>query len=100
MLDEPDRLPFDLCWFTEAQLDHLGNVIVQPNGFALVAELYELVRRRVVLCRELSLTSGHVVRQVMAQTRVGHPGIGQSDLIPITRGLLTAIFEELESATD
>jgi hypothetical protein len=100
MHDEPSRLPFDVGWFTEAQYEHMSNVIGQPDGFALVAELYYVVRRRVVLCRELSLTSGQVINQVMAQTRVGHKGIDKADLIPITRGLLTAIFEELDSAGD
>jgi hypothetical protein len=92
--------PVDYGWFTPLQHGALLRVIGTPDGSARVAELYELVRRRVELCRELSLTPGQVIKEVMAQTRAGHKGINQADLLPITRGMLTAIFRELDDAGD
>lgn len=84
--------PVDFGWFAMRQYDHLLNVVNKPGGMDLITSLCATVRARVDVCREMRLSPGRTVRQVMAQTRGGFPGIGQADLIPITRGILTAIF--------
>jgi hypothetical protein len=99
-MPEDIQPPVGYGWFTTHQREALLRVMGTVEGLIRVAELYELVRRRVELCRELSLTSGQVIKQVMAQTRAGHKGINQADLLPITRGMLTAIFRELDDAGD
>jgi hypothetical protein len=86
--------PVDFGWFSERQYDHLTNTIDTPHGMPVVTSYCLVVRQRVEICRELGLSPGHTFRQVMAQTRAGYPGIAYADLVPITRGILTAIFEE------
>ena len=92
MPDNPP--PCDFGWFTPHQYEALLRVVGQPAGMTTIAALVDVVRRRVAACRECQLTTGRTVRQVMACTRGGFPGIRYADLVPITRGILTAIFEE------
>jgi hypothetical protein len=92
MPDNPP--PCDFGWFTPRQYEHLLRVVGQHNGMATITALVATVRARVDECRKCQLTSGRTVRQVMACTRGGHPGIAYANLVPITRGILTAIFEE------
>jgi hypothetical protein len=86
--------PVDFGWFSERQYEHLMNAIDTPHGMPLVTSYCAVVRQRVEICREMRLTPGHTIRVVLRQTRAGYPGIDHADLVPITRGILTAIFEE------
>jgi hypothetical protein len=97
---EPARLPFDLGCMTERQSNALLHILDGRGGMATIASYYELVGSKVDALREISLTQGHIIRQVMAQTRFGYPGIAAADLLPVTRGMLTAIFRELDDAGD
>jgi hypothetical protein len=97
---EPARLPFDPGCMTERQSNALLHIIDGRGGMATIASYYELVRSRVDALRDLSLTQGHVVRGVMAQTRGGFPGIAAAALLPVTRGMLTTIFRELDDTGD
>ena len=92
MPDSPP--PCDFGWFAPHQYEALLRVVGQPAGMTTIAALVDVVRRRVAACRGCQLTTGRTVRQVMACTRGGFPGIRYADLVPITRGILTAIFEE------
>jgi hypothetical protein len=56
---------------------------------------YNTVRARVDACRDSQSTPGETIRTVMAQTRSRRHGIETPDLVPITRGILNAIFAEL-----
>jgi hypothetical protein len=94
-LPDPGKLPFDPRWFSESQYDHLLNVIGAADGMAVIAGYYYTVRARVDACRDSLSTPGETIRTVMAQTRSRYPGIETPDLVPITRGILNAIFAEL-----
>jgi hypothetical protein len=93
MLDSLD-LSFDPSWFSKRQYEHLLNALNAEDGPARVKSYYEAVQARVDSWRNQQLTSGQIVYNVMAQAAGGHPGIEESDLIPITRGLLSVILEE------
>lgn len=90
--------PVDYGWFTPRQYDHLLNAIDKPHGMPVVTSSCNVVRQRVEVCWELGLSPGRTVRQVLAQTQAGYPGIDYADLLPITRGILTAIFEEADAS--
>jgi hypothetical protein len=94
-MDEDDLPPCDWRWFTPHQYEALLRVLALSGGMAMITELYDGVRVVVDLCRDKGCTQGQTIRHVMACTRDGHPSIEQSDLIPITRGILTFIYEEL-----
>jgi hypothetical protein len=94
-LPAPGKLPFDPGWFSERQYEHLLQVIASPGGNELLVSLYHAVKARVDKCQDCQLAPGHTIRHVMACTRGGHPGINEADLLPVTRGMLSAIFEEL-----
>jgi hypothetical protein len=93
--EDGPRLPFDAGWFTPRQWEHMANVVAKPGGFDVLVGYYQTVQARVDQCRDCQCTPGRTIRQVMACTRGGHPGIDQSDLIPITRGMLNVIFQEV-----
>jgi hypothetical protein len=76
--------PVDCGWFTPLQHEALLRVVASPDGFVRIAELYDTVRQRVDVCRERSLTSGEIIRNVLAQTRDGFPGIDNADLLSVT----------------
>jgi hypothetical protein len=91
----PGKLPFDPEWFTDHQYYRLINVVAKPDGIALLTEIYRAVCSAVDSFRDRQLTPGQTIRRIIARTRGVHPGIEQTDLIPIMRGILTAIYEEL-----
>jgi hypothetical protein len=97
---KPARLPFDPCCMTERQSNALLHIIEGRGGMVTIVSYYELVRSRVDALRDISLTQGHIIREVMAQTRDGYPGIAAADLLPVTRGMLTTIFRELDATGD
>jgi hypothetical protein len=98
----PEAIPPPVAygWFTPLQHAAMLRVIGTPDGFVRVAELYDTVRQRVDALRERSLTSAEIIRDVMAETRADHPEIEATDFLAITRSMLSAIFEELDSAGD
>jgi hypothetical protein len=99
-MPEDIRPPVDYGWLTPLQYEALLRVLATPDGFARIAELCNAVRQRVDVCRGRSLSSGEIIRNVMAQTGDGFAGIEATDLLRVTRGMLSAIFEELDDAGD
>jgi hypothetical protein len=93
-MHEDNPPPCDFGWFTPHQYEALLRVVGQHNGMATIADLVRTVRARAAECDRCQLTAGHTIRVVMRQTRAGFPGVQYADLVPITRGILTAIFEE------
>ena len=93
-MHEDNPPPCDFGYFAPHQYEALLRVVGPSAGMVTIADLVRTVRARVAECQVCQLTPGHTVRVVMRQTRAGFPGIQYHDLVPITRGILTAIFEE------
>jgi hypothetical protein len=86
--------PVDYGWLSESQYEHLLNVIAQPGGAAVARQYALVISLKVERYREQDMHPEEIVETVMEQAKEGYPGIDESDLLPLTRGLITCVLKE------